>query len=87
MRLGEVDERAVLLRARDRAGQVPLERAAVVGLENLGVGPVEVGAREQGVRDLELSAEALEHEHGVGVLLAHAGDDVVPRLHVSSGIM
>ena len=68
VRLGEVHERAVLLRARDRAGQVPLERAAVVGLENLGVGPVEVGAREQRVRDLELAAEALEHEHGVGVL-------------------
>ena len=80
VRLGKVDERTVLLRARDRAGQVPLERAAVVGLENLGVGPVEVGTCEQGVRDLELAAEALEHEHGVGVLLAYTGDDVVPRL-------
>ena len=73
-------ERAVLLAARDGVGQVPLERAAVVGLEDLGIGPVEVGLGEQPVRHLQLPAEPLEHEDGVGILLADARDDVLPRL-------
>ena len=80
MRLGEVHERAVTLRALDCAGQVPFEGSAVVGLENLGIRPVEVGHGEQAVGRLYLAAEALEQEDGVGVLFADLCDDVLPRV-------
>ena len=80
VRLREVDERAELLAAHDGAGEIPLERAAVVCLEYLGVRPVEVRDGEEVVRELQVSAEPLEHEDGVGILLADARDDVLPRL-------
>ena len=86
VRLGEVDERSVLLGARDGAGKVPFERRAVVCLEHLGICPVETGFGEQLVGDLQLAAKPLEHEDGVGVLGAHALDYLRPRLgwnHVS----
>ena len=80
VRLGEMDERAVSLGAFDRAGQVALELAAVVGLENLRIRPVEVRLGEQAVGDGEFAAQALQQKHGVGILLAHLRDDVAPRL-------
>ena len=80
MRLGKVDERAVFFRARNRIRQIPLELSAVVGLEDLGIGPVKIGFGEQAVRRLEAAAEALEHEDRVGILLAHLGDNVLPCL-------
>ena len=79
VRLGEVDERAVRPRAPDRAGEVALEGSPVVGLEDLGVGPVEARAAEERVRHLDLAAEPFEHEDRVGVLRADARDDVLPR--------
>lgn len=80
VRLGEMDERAVLLAALDRAGEIPLERAAVVRLEDFGVGPVEVRFGEEPVGDAQVAAEPFEHEDGVGIFLADARDDVFPRL-------
>lgn len=58
VRLGEVDERAELLGALDRAGEIPLELSAVVGLEDLGIRPVEIRLGEQARRRLDLAAEA-----------------------------
>ena len=87
MRLGEVYKRPVLLGAFYSARQIPLKRTTVVCLEYLGVRPVEVGARKQGIRDLELAAKSFEHEHSIGVFFSHASDDVRPsifRNHVAS---
>ena len=80
VRLREVDERPVLLAALDGAREIPLEGSAVIGLEDFGIGPVEVGLREQAVGHLDVSAESLEHEYGVRILLADARDDVFPGL-------
>ena len=86
VRFGEVDEGAVFLAALDRRRQIPLERAAVVGLEYLRIRPIEVGLRKQAIRRLQPPAKALKHEDGEWILVADARDDVLPRLgrnHVS----
>ena len=80
VRLREVDERAELLAPRDCAWKIPFEGTAVVGLEYLGVRPVEVCHGEKIVGELQVPAKALEHEDRVGILLPDARDDVLPRL-------
>ena len=80
MRLGEMYERPVFLAARDGARQIPLESAAVVGLENFGIGPGEISLGKQGVGDLEIAAQPFKHEDCIGIFLSNARDDIFPRL-------
>ena len=80
VRLGVVRERADLGGHRLRAGEVALEGRAVLGLEDLRVGPVEPLLGDEVARHRDLAAEPLEEEDRVGELLAHARHDVAPRL-------
>ena len=80
VRLGVVRERADLGGHRLRAGEVALEGRAVLGLEDLRVGPVEPLLGDEVSRHRDLAAEPLEEEDRVGELLAHARHDVAPRL-------
>ena len=80
VRLGVVRERADLGGHRLRAGEVALEGRAVLGLEDLRVGPVEPLLGDEVARHRNLAAEPLEEEDRVGELLAHARHDVAPRL-------
>ena len=78
--LGKVDEGAERLAAADCSGQIPLELAAVVSLEDFRIRPIEVGLAEERVGDFQFAAEAFEHEDGVGIFLAHPRHDIFPCL-------
>ena len=79
VRLGEVDERAALLGEAQGVGEHGLEGAAVIGLEDLGIGPVQPRVADEGLGRLHRAAEALEQEDGVGELAPHQRHDDVPR--------
>ena len=84
--LGEVDERTVFLGPLDCIGEIPLELSTVIGLEDFGIRPVEIGLGEKPVCHLKLAAKPLQQEDRVGIFLAHLGDDVFPGLrgnHIS----
>ena len=78
--LCEMDERSVLLASRYCTRQIPLECAAVVCLEHLGIRPVEIRLGKQSVRDLQFAAKPLKHEYRVGILLPHSRYDIFPCL-------
>ena len=80
VRLGKVDKRTELLGAPDRIRKIRLELSAIISLEDLRIRPVEIGFGQQTIRDLEPSAQTLQHEDRVRILLAHFGDDVLPSL-------
>ena len=87
MSLGEMHERAELLATCDRTWQIPLELSAIISLKDLGIGPVEVGIRQQRVRHPKLATESLKHEDGVRIFLADSRDDVLPGVrgnHIAS---
>ncbi len=81
MGFGEMDQKAVALMDVPGPGQIVLDLTAVVILKELGIGPVEVGPVQKIPGHGDLSAEALQKENRVRILLPHPGDHERPGGH------
>jgi hypothetical protein len=83
---GIVDGQSIARRYIERFRQIGFNLAAVIILEQLGIGPVEVGTIQQVAGDRNLSAQPLQKKDGVGKLLAHFGNHITPgrlRNHIA----
>lgn len=86
MGFGVVDVEPVGGGGVEGLGEVPIDGAAGVVLEEFAVGPVETAAGEEVEGDLERAAEAFEEEDGVWEFVADASGEVFPdgeRDHVA----
>ena len=81
MGFGKVDGNAVGGANIDGFRQIVFDLSAVVVLEQLRVGPVEIGPVEQIPGHRYFAAQPFEQKEGVGKLVAHFGDDVLPGRH------
>ncbi len=77
---GELDQRSARFGADDGGRKFAFKGGAVLHLERLRVGPVEVGGGEEVVGGLDLAAETLEEKDRFGKGLPHAGGDRGPGL-------
>ena len=87
VRLSKVDKCTEPLSPSVRSGEIVLKLPTVIGLEYLGIRPVEPRPVEKRIRNIDWPSKTFKHEHRIGILLTHKLHDPHPRRlrdHVAS---